>query len=271
MSIVSTNWLEQNLKAVKIVDCSWHMPNQNRNGEKEFLENHIPNSIFFDLDKNSDLESEFPHMLPDTKTWEKNISSLGIKNDDKIIIYDNSDVLSSCRCWYNFIYFGHNPKLVSILDGGFKKWRLEKKEITNNLENYQKSNYVAKENKKLVKNIEQIKMNIKKKDFLVLDARSIERFEGKVAEPRKNVRSGSIENSLCLPYSNLIKEDNSFKNLDEIKSIFNKILGRHHKKEIVFSCGSGITAAVLALAYTLIENNYKPSIYDGSWAEYGKI
>ena len=114
-------------------------------------------------------------------------------------------------------------------------------------------------------------MNIKKKDFLVVDARSKERFEGKVAEPRKNVRSGSIENSFCMPYSQLIKKDNSFKNLEEIKSIFNKLLGHDHKKEIVFSCGSGITAAVLALAYTLIDSNYKPSIYDGSWAEYGKI
>ena len=271
MSIVSTDWLEQNLNLVKVLDCSWHMPNQNRNGQKEFLENHIPSSIFFDLDKNSDLNSELPHMMPDAKTWEKNISSLGIKNNDRIIIYDNSDILSSCRCWYNFIYFGHNPKLVSVLDGGLKKWNLEKKRITKNLENYLESNYVAKENKKLIKNMKEIKMNIKKKGFLVVDARSKERFEGKVAEPRKNVRSGSIENSFCMPYSQLIKKDNSFKNLEEIKSIFNKLLGHDHKKEIVFSCGSGITAAVLALAYTLIDSNYKPSIYDGSWAEYGKI
>ena len=85
MSIVSTDWLEQNLNLVKVLDCSWHMPNQNRNGQKEFLENHIPSSIFFDLDKNSDLNSELPHMMPDAKTWEKNISSLGIKNNDRII------------------------------------------------------------------------------------------------------------------------------------------------------------------------------------------
>ena len=271
MSLVSTDWLYKNLDNVKIIDCSWHLPNQNRDSYNEFLKNHIPNSIFFDLDKYSDLTSDLPHMLPDFKTWEKNISSLGIKNNDRIIIYDNSDVLSSCRCWYNFIYFGHNPKLVSILDGGLKKWKIEKKITTKELKKYSKSKYVAQEIKKLVKNIEQIKINIKTKKFLVIDARSKDRFDGKVAEPRKNVRSGSIENSFCLPYSELIKKDNSFKSLNEIKTKFDQILGPNHKKQIVFSCGSGITAAVLALAYTLINNNYRPSIYDGSWAEYGKI
>ena len=84
MSLVSTNWLYKNLNNVKIIDCSWHLPNQNRDSYNEFLKNHIPNSIFFDLDKYSDLTSDLPHMLPDFKTWEKNISSLGIKNNDRI-------------------------------------------------------------------------------------------------------------------------------------------------------------------------------------------
>ena len=133
MSLVTTNWLEKNITKVKILDCSWHMPNVNRNAYEEYHQKHIPEAIFFDLDKYSDLNTDLPHMLPDPITWKNIVSSLGISNDDRIIIYDNSDVLSSCRCWYNFIYFGHNPNLVSVLDGGLKKWILEKK-LTSNIQ-----------------------------------------------------------------------------------------------------------------------------------------
>ena len=104
----------------------------------------------------------------------------------------------------------------------------------------------------------------------VLDARSKERFEGKVPDPRKNVRSGSIPNSLCLPFKEIINEDGTFKNTDEISKKFMQIIDRKYNN-IVFSCGSGVTACVLALAYSLVNNKYSPIIYDGSWAEYGKI
>ena len=130
MTIVSTNWLNKNLNKVKILDCSWHLPSANRDALKEYEDKHIPSAIFFDLDKNSDTNTDLPHMLPKKKIWEKNLSNLGLSNDDKIVIYDNSEILSSCRCWYNFIYFGHNPRMVSVLDGGFQKWSNEKKIIS---------------------------------------------------------------------------------------------------------------------------------------------
>ena len=271
MSLVTTDWLENNLNKVKILDCSWHLPNENRNSYNEYLSEHIPNAIFFDLDKNSNLKSDLPHMLPDKKTWEQNISKIGINNKDRIIIYDNSDVLSSCRCWYNFIYFGHDPKLVSVLDGGLKKWKIEKKIISKEIKNIVKSNYQANEIRELVKNKDQINKNIQKKEFEVIDARSKKRFDGLVPEPRDNVRSGSIKNSFCIPFNELLNENRTFKNRDVISNKFTQILGNHNEKKIVFSCGSGVTAAVLALAYSLINNKYSPSIYDGSWAEYGKI
>ena len=104
----------------------------------------------------------------------------------------------------------------------------------------------------------------------LLLARSRERFEGKVAEPRKGLRSGSIKNSFCLPFSELIKEDHTF--IDKVKILEKfKSFKFDHDKIIVFSCGSGVTASVLALAYSLINAKYMPTIYDGSWAEYGKI
>ena len=249
MSLVDTSWLENNIDKVKIIDCSWHMPQTQRNGFEEYTEEHIPNAIFFDLDKNSKLDTDLPHMLTDTKSWEKIMSNMGIENNDRIVVYDNSDVISSCRCWYNLIYYGHDPKLVHVLDGGLKKWK--------------------KENKELVKDKKQIDENIDAGKFNVVDARSRERFEGKVAEPRKGLRSGSIKNSFCLPFSELVNEDNTFVSKDKIMEKF-KSFNFDHDKNLVFSCGSGVTASVLALAYSLINAKYMPTIYDGSWAEYGK-
>ena len=270
MSLVETNWLNDNFDNTKIIDCSWHMPQTKRNGFEEYKKDHIPNAIFFDLDKNSKLDTDLPHMLTSIKLWQKIMSNMGIKNKDRIVIYDNSDVISSCRCWYNLIYFGHNPNLVHVLNGGFKKWKKEKKTTDKNKVVIETSKYSCQENINLVKNKKQINENIYKNEFTVIDARSRERFEGKVAEPRKGLRSGSIENSFCLPYSELINEDRTFISKEKIKDKFN-LLKVDYSKNLVFSCGSGVTASVLALAYSLINDKYLPCIYDGSWSEYGII
>ena len=126
MSLVETDWLEKNLDNVKIIDCSWHMPQSKRNGYEEYKKNHIPNSIFFDLDLNSKKDTNLPHMLVEEKEWNLIVSKMGIENKDQIIIYDNSDVISSCRLWFNFIYFGHKKELVHVLNGGYQKWLKEK-------------------------------------------------------------------------------------------------------------------------------------------------
>ena len=269
MSLVDTNWLEKNIDTVKIIDSSWHMPQTQRNGFEEYTEEHIPNAIFFDLDKNSKIDTDLPHMLTDAKSWENIMSNMGIENKDRIVIYDNSDVISSCRCWYNLIYYGHDPKLVHVLDGGLKKWKKENKTTNNKEVITETSVYLCKENIELVKNKKQIDENINIKDFNVIDARSRDRFEGKVPEPRKGLRSGSIKNSFCLPFGELINEDKTFISKDEISKKF-KSFNFDLNKNIVFSCGSGVTASVLALAYSIINAKYMPTIYDGSWSEYGK-
>ena len=271
MSLVETEWLEKNLDSVKIIDCSWHMPQTKRNGFDEYKKQHIPNTIFFDLDDNSKKNTNLPHMLIEINNWDKIVSKMGIKNDDKIIIYDNSDVISSCRCWFNFIYFGHDPKLIHVLNGGLKKWIKEKRKITNDLTDIQISKYKSFEKKELVKNKQLIDENINIQKFKVIDARSKERFEGKVSEPRKGLKSGNIKNSFCIPFNLCLNEDKTFKNKEELKNIFQTCLKNINEKNIVFSCGSGVTACVLALAYSLINDKYHPCIYDGSWAEYGII
>ena len=184
---------------------------------------------------------------------------------------DNSDVISSCRCWFNLIYFGHEPNLVHVLNGGMKKWIRENKEVTTNITNIQASNYESFEKKELVKNKKLIDQNINEQKFKVIDARSKERFEGKVPEPRKGLRSGSIKNSFCIPFNLCLSEDKTFKSKKDLKLIFETCLKNINEKNIVFSCGSGVTACVLALAYSLINDKYHPCIYDGSWSEYGII
>jgi thiosulfate/3-mercaptopyruvate sulfurtransferase len=268
MPLVNTDWLQKNLNQVKILDASWHMPNTNRDAYKEFLREHIENSQFFDLDKNSELDSALPHMLPSLKKWQKILSNYGINNQDKIVIYDNSDVISSCRCWFMFVYFGHDISKVFILDGGLKKWKIDNKKLTNNITSSNKTNYLAKEIKSLVFNKLQIKENIKLNKFQVIDARGRKRFEGTEPEPRPGLKSGCIKNSKNLPFAECInKLDHTFKERDELIKVF-KYAGIIADKQQVFTCGSGVTACILAMANKII-NDKNPIVYDGSWSEYG--
>ena len=271
MSLVSTSWLNENHSKVKIIDATWHMPNTNRNAYDEYKVEHIPNAIFFDIDKFSNQKIELPHMLPEERKWEKIVSNLGITNKDKIIVYDNSDVISSCRCWYTFIFFGHNPKLISVLNGGLNKWKKEKRKINDKIHTIEKKIYKAKKIPYLVKSKNEIDKNILEKKFKVVDARSKNRFLGIEKEPRIGIRSGSIKNSFCLPFTNCIDpKEKIFLKKKLLQKKFKKI-GIKNENNIVFSCGSGITATVLSLAYSIINDKYLPIIYDGSWVEYGQI
>ena len=269
-NLVSTDWLEKNLNNVRIFDGSWHLPNANRDALSEFNLFHIENASFFDIDKYSDHKSNLPHMLPNKDIWEKIMSDLGVKNSDHIIVYDNSNVFSSCRVWFTFLYFGHDSNLVSVLDGGLKKWLAEKRAVTKVKKKFELSSYVAYENKSLVLNKKQIDENIKNKSFELVDARSNERFQGNQPEVRKDLKSGNIEGSKNLPFTEIINiDDHTFKKEIDLISVFEKKNINPYGK-IAFTCGSGITACVLGLTNSIISGK-KPIIYDGSWAEYGKL
>ena len=270
MTLVSTDWLSKNLNKVKIIDASWHLV-KNRNANEEYSKEHIENAIFFDLDKNSNQKNNLPHghFLPTVGDHEKSISEMGILNTDKIIIYCYSDLISSCRAWFQFLYFGHDPKLVSVLNGGMKKWKLEGRKITNLKTKIVPSKYIANENKNMVKVKSEIDKNIKNQEFIVLDARSKNRFLGLESEPRPGIRSGSIEGSKSLPLSELVNtKNNTFLGKEELKGIFN--LKGVNSNKIVMSCGSSVSASSLSLAYSIINDDYMPKIYVGSWTEYGK-
>jgi thiosulfate/3-mercaptopyruvate sulfurtransferase len=270
MTLVSTSWLDKNLNKVKIIDASWHLI-KNRNAIEEYSKEHIENAIFFDLDKNSNQKNNLSHghFLPSINDHEESISEMGILNTDRIIIYCSSDLISSCRAWFQFIYFGHDPKLVSVLNGGMKKWKLEGRKVTSLKTKIVPSKYIVKENKNMVKVKSQIDENIKSKKFIVLDARSKNRFLGLEPEPRPGIRSGSIEGSKSLPLSELINtKNNTFLDKEKLKDIFN--LKGVNSNKIVMSCGSSVSASSLSLAYSIINEDYMPKIYVGSWTEYGK-
>ena len=271
MSLISTNLAEKNLTDFKIIDASWHLPSESRDPYLEYEQDHIPNSVFFDLDDTSEKDTDLPHMLPSEEKWSESISRLGISNKDKILIYDNSKLYSACRCWFSLLYFGHDFEKLYILNGGLKKWKEENKTTTNEKTNIVRSNYKAQEKSSYVFKMRQINENIKSNNFVVVDARSLKRFNGDIDEPRKGLRKGNIKNSICLPYGECINQTtNEFKTNHELKLIFEKIMKIKNNNKFVFTCGSGVTASVLAYAYRIINNQYKPIIYDGSWSEYGK-
>tara|TARA_B100000945_G_scaffold94914_1_gene74150 strand:- start:551 stop:1390 length:840 start_codon:yes stop_codon:yes gene_type:complete len=278
MNLVNTDWLEKNLDKVKIFDATWHMPSSKRNAKKEYEENHIQGAMFWDVDEHSDKDSPYPHMMSNSSYWTRMLRSFGVKNNDHIVVYDHSDTYSSCRLWFALKYFGHQK--VSVLNGGLKKWLKENRPLTMEINkdigkfsNMDKLNpidkYNVNENIEWIKNKKQIDENIKNFTFQTVDARSRERFEGKVDEPRSGLKRGCIIGSKNIPFKDCINsETNTFKTKDELNKIFNK-----NKVDltqpIVFTCGSGMTACVLGMAYSLISGK-NAVIYDGSWSEYGK-
>ena len=162
MTLVSTEWLNNNLSKVKIFDASWHMSNSNRNSHKEYLHKHIPEAMFWDLDEHSEKDSPFPHMLPNSDYWTRMLWSFGIENDDHIIVYDFSDVHSACRLWFSLKYFGHQK--VSVLDGGMKKWLKENRSTSNKInKDIGKFSYIDKINIKSKYKVSENSNWIKKK------------------------------------------------------------------------------------------------------------
>ena len=279
MSLVSTKFLDENLNKVKIFDASWHISSK-RDAKKEYEEKHIKGAMFWDIDEHSDKDSPYPHMMSNSDYWTRMLWSFGIQNEDHIIVYDYSDIYSACRLWFALKYFGH--KKVSVLDGGMKKWLKENrptnKEVGKDLGKFSsidklnpKNKYKVSENTEWIKNKKQIDENIKTPSFQTVDARSRERFEGKVDELRPGLKRGCIPGSKNIPFQDCINsKTNTFKTKSELIKIFNEN-NIDRFKPIVFTCGSGITACVLGMAYSIISGKNNTLIYDGSFSEWGKL
>ena len=267
--LVETNWLKENLNnpEVKIIDGSWHMPGSGLNATEIFKKQHIPNSIFIDLEEISDQNSDLPHMMPTEKDFSKKISSYGIKNDDQLIIYDAHGIFSAARIWFVFKAFGH--KKVSILNGGFPAWIDSGGKISDQINNLEPTNYQAKLNNSLIVSYKEIFNNLSKNKYQIIDARSPERFSGLAEEPRPGMKSGHIPNSKNLYFNDLIDPNTKkFIEKEEIEKLINN-QGIDLSKDTVCSCGSGVTACILKFALELLNKNNNIKIYDGSWSDWG--
>ena len=268
-NIVSTDWLAQHLEApdIRIIDSSWYFPQEKRNAEQEFLECHIPGASFFDIDKIKDNDSDLPHMLPPSEMFNSTVRKLGIGDGHKVVIYDGLGMRSAARLWWMFKVFGYSD--VVVLDGGFPKWVKENRSTTAKITEKEIRHLTIYEDKSIVADRDDVLRATKLNHCSIIDARSEGRFMGTAPEPRSGLRSGSIENSINVPYETLLNEDFTFKSKREIIDIFSK-KGVVFNNYIITTCGSGVTAAVLYLALDEIGCS-KISLYDGSWAEWGKI
>lgn len=271
-SLVTIKWMKDLLKAnsskYKILDASWHLPNTGRKAALEFTEKHIPGALFFDIDECADKATDLPHMIPSPEVMEDYVGSLGITNDTHVIVYDNNSqfpLFSAQRVWWTFRLFGHNQ--ISILEGGLPKWIAEDGPVTKEVTPVLRENFKAKFNNHLVKSMDDIKRNLEKPEFQLVDARPEGRFKGISPEPRDDTKPGSIPNSLNIPFmSTMNLEERTMKSPEEIKKLFQDS-GVDLDKPFVVSCGSGISACVLALAAHMIGKD-DIAVYDGSWTEW---
>ena len=266
--LISTDRLADCLNdtSVRIVDASWYLPTVNRNGRSEYDNAHIPGAVYWDIDQIADEDSNLPHMMPPVDQFEIQMAGLGINNDTTVVIYDGLGLFSAARPWWMLKAFGHQN--VYILDGGLPKWMAEGLPLNGDKPKILKCTYTATLDDGFIKSVGNILDNIYSKSAQILDARSQGRFNGKEAEPRPGCRSGHIPGAMNLPFDHLIDPQNKTLLPDHCLKTRYENVGIDIDKPVITSCGSGVTACILALGmYVLKKPNV--SVYDGSWSEWG--
>ncbi len=268
-SLVSTEQLARRLDApdLRVVDATWYLPSQGKNGRAEYEARHIPGAVFFDIDEIADTDSDLPHMLPSPEKFAARVRKLGLGDGNRIVVYDQHGLMSAARVWWMFRVFGH--KDVAVLDGGLPKWIAEGRPTEDRPPQPRERHFTARYSHLMVRDREQIKSNLSNRREQVVDARAAGRFSGTEPEVWPGRRSGHIPGSFNVPFTDLL--DGKTKTLlpgEAIAARFRKA-GVDLSRPIVTSCGSGVTAAVLAFGLHLIGRS-DVALYDGSWAEWGR-
>lgn len=266
--LVTTSWLAAHMGAadLAILDGSWHMPAEQRDAAAEFAAGHIAGARFVDIDEVSDHATPLPHMLPGAEDFARDFGTMGIADSDRIVVYDSKGIYSAPRVWWMLRAMG--ARNVAVLDGGLPKWRREGRPlVAGNPLPQRRATFITRPDPALVRSLADMRSIVANASAVIVDARSAGRFAGEEPEPRPGLRAGHIPTSRNLPFGQVVSADGTLKPVDELAKVFASA-GIPIEKPIVASCGSGVTAAILALALAALGRN-DIAIYDGSWSEWG--
>jgi thiosulfate/3-mercaptopyruvate sulfurtransferase len=264
--MVTGEWLQQRLDdpKVKVLDATWYMPGDVRDAQALFREGHIPGAAFFDIDALSDQGSDLPHMLADVDIFGDKVGVLGVGSGDTVVIYDGHGLFSAARAWWNFRVMGHAR--VFVLDGGLPRWRAEGRPLELGPARPKPAAFEARLDLSLVRDIDQVRDLLTSGAEQVVDVRAAGRFEGTAPEPRAGIRSGHMPGARNLPFTELVA-DGGLQTREAIIAALSGA-GVDPNRRLTATCGTGITASVLALAMTRVGLN-GAAVYDGSWTEWG--
>lgn len=266
--LVSAEWLHERLNDpdVVVLDATFFLPNQGRNAAQEYLDAHIPGARFFDIDAVADHSTALPHMLPSPEVFAAAVGELGIGPRTLVVAYDNNSFMASARLWWTFRAFGHER--VAVLDGGMARWGALGLPLKSGPVETTPQAFSATFHPGLVRNLDEVQARIDDPTAQILDARSPGRFAGSEPEPRAGLRSGHIPGSKNLFFKRLIDEhSHGLKAAPALAQEF-QAAGIDLDRPVIATCGTGVTASVLALGLYVLGNEYA-AVYDGSWTEWG--
>lgn len=266
--LISVTWLAGNIKnsSLILLDASYFMPSLKRDGKKEWSAETIPEARYFDFDKTiCDQQSKLPHMMPSAELFQQKAQALGINQNSAIVVFDRFALFSSPRVWWMFKSMGFNN--VAVLDGGLNSWKDAGLPVSKGEENsiINKGDFIAHYQPALIADKQDVLIAIENNLSQILDARAENRFLGGATDPRAGLRSGHMPMAKNLPFNNLI-ETGEMRSIEQLKALYNEQVDKH--KNIIFTCGSGVTACVLALGASLC-GYQNLTVYDGSWTEWG--
>ena len=265
--LVSTEWLAEALGApdLMVFDATKYLPNEPFDGLTKYREAHIPGARFFDIDVVADPDTSLPHMAPTAGRFTRLMGEMGIGNATRVIFYDQKGLQSSARGWWLMKLFGHEK--AAVLDGGLPKWLAEGRATdSGDAKPAAPSSYTPDFRADLVKGIGDVKRIIAGGNALVLDARAKGRFDGTAPEPRPGLPSGHMPGAKSVPFNELLNADFTMKDAATLRARF-AAAGADGAKPIVTSCGTGVTACILALGLKQAGLG-DAAIYDGSWTEW---
>ena len=266
--LVSVQWLANNLDAENIVilDASMKPVGVTSNPDSVEEPSYIKGARRFDFDNEiRDKNTDLPHMMPSPEFFTEEMQKLGVDKDSAIVVYDRVGVYSSPRAWWMFRAMGHGQ--IAVLDGGLPAWKKAGFAIEEQPEKIaeRRGNFVARPQSELFCDASHVLKALSDPRYAVLDARSNGRFNGTEPEPSAGLRPGHIPNSINLPYAHIVV-DGYVLPVTKLDSVFSKLIKKEQK--LIFSCGSGVTACITALAAELAGYS-NIAVYDGSWSEWG--